>query len=166
MVTSALKTSNMPWTMDKSKPNYCVLLLATCGETEIDCDIFRCQIPLYRWCHAAYLLLNSSSWFSDADNCLHCHWDGPQPLLFTLNPRLPPPPMLPARMLHSFTGPCHPTHSLPDPQQFLMSGTASGTSFLHAFSFGWTNNSTYMQLSVDCVPSNEQGFWKTKLRLL
>lgn len=55
--------------MDRSKPNFGVLSWQLPGRPT-GCDVFKGQIPLYK-CNAAYLRLHVSSWFSNADNCLH-----------------------------------------------------------------------------------------------
>lgn len=194
MVMSALKTSNMPWTLDKSKPN---CLYATSGETRIDGDVMRCQIPPYRCCHTAYLPLNSLLWSSDAHDCLHlrlldvvimiisyllpcgpspksswcwhCCWGRPQPFLFSRSPRLPPTSQ--AGRLHSFPGPRHPPRG-----SLVLSRSwhprrgcffhANGAGFLCAFSTGWSNNSTcmYWVLTVFQAMSNGKQRPKTSLR--
>lgn len=134
MVMSALKTSNMPWTLDKSKPNYGVLLVCNfwgdqnrgwCKEMS-DCTLAMVSYSIPS--------IKLSIWSSDAHDCLHlrllevvimiishllpcgpspkfgccwhCHWGCPQPFLFTCSPRLPPTSQ--AGRLHSFPGPRHP----------------------------------------------------------
>ena len=172
MVMSALKTSNMPWTLDKSKRNYGVLLVCNfCG----DQNRWWCKemsdstLAMVSYCIPSIKLF---IWPSDAHDCLrlrllevavmlishllpcgpspelgccwHCRWGRPQPFLFTCCPQLPPASQ--AGRLPSFlvldTHPEAPRPSAGPSPRGEGVSPATSAGFLRAFSVGWSNNST------------------------